>query len=121
MNAKLAFLLVVCMSQTFAANCPSQAVPSTSYSLIYGPANDETNGSKTCPRGFCRYITTSLGSSNACLDQSLVCPQATGPILSTTIAGPADSNLNCPATTKCVGGEATSNGKTYYGNFCVKA
>ncbi|CAJ0575603.1 unnamed protein product, partial [Mesorhabditis spiculigera] len=67
-----------------------------------------------CGVNFCR----SVAGMNICFAQNDICPYQTKTITSTTVKGPADSVLVCPATTKCVSG-TTNNGFT--GNFCIAA
>ncbi|CAJ0575749.1 unnamed protein product, partial [Mesorhabditis spiculigera] len=65
-----------------------------------------------CGTDFCR----SSGGKNYCFAQNDLCPYQSTAITYSTVKGPADANLVCPQTTKCVGG-TTDNG--YTGNFCV--
>ncbi|CAJ0575682.1 unnamed protein product, partial [Mesorhabditis spiculigera] len=111
MQAILIAIIVFSAAEATNGNCP----PFTPQNLatVYAPAHDDL----TCTRGFCRYITTYLGSSNACIDRAEICPELTSLLDPSTVVGPADNNLECPATTRCVGGQ-TTNGFT--GNFCVK-
>ncbi|CAJ0575950.1 unnamed protein product, partial [Mesorhabditis spiculigera] len=102
----------VLVAQAFAgaANCP--AFTPTDLTTVMAPA---VNGVCSDSSLVCRYITTYLGSSNACVTAASVCKKSTY-IDPKSVAGPADSSLNCPKTTHCVTG-STTNG--YTGSFCV--
>ncbi|CAJ0587886.1 unnamed protein product, partial [Mesorhabditis spiculigera] len=93
-----------------APSCP--AFTPTDLSSVKAPA---VNGVCSDPTLVCRYITTYLGSSNACVTAASLCQKSTY-IDPNSVAGPADANLNCPKTTHCVSG-STTNG--YTGSFCV--
>ncbi|CAJ0954021.1 unnamed protein product, partial [Mesorhabditis belari] len=112
------FPRLICLFSIFAkfSGISAQKLPCPAYSTtntagIYSPANADYS----CQKGVCRYLTTSLGSSYACIDENILCPIMNTSVRTETIIL-ADSQFSCPAGLQCVRDRANPTTA-----FCVRS